>query len=359
MRPSLRPAALAALILLGAGTLAQQAFADAPTPDVPPAPMSSTTPPPPPAGADAPRGRAAAPAGRAERPDPAGPAGRPAPADRMGRAGPADRAAPADPMGRPAPAADRPGRAGPAGRAAPPAPMADAGAQMPVLTGRVQRWLVNPNGEVDGMLLADGTQVAFPPHLSADAQRLLKPGDGVRVAGWRTPDAPVVRASSLTATASGRSLSDTPASASPPPTPREPDALTAMTGSGRIARLLHTGRGDVNGVILDDGLIVRFPPHVGAELAQSLQPGATISARGWGSRGAQGRAFEATAIGSTAADMREVFAGPGREPGAPRGPGAMGRPDAPRPAPQAGAVPPPPPGAPSASNAPVAPPAGS
>ena len=54
MRPSLRPAALAALILLGAGTLAQQAFADAPTPDTPPAPMSSaTTPPPPPAGADA------------------------------------------------------------------------------------------------------------------------------------------------------------------------------------------------------------------------------------------------------------------------------------------------------------------
>jgi len=356
MRPFLRPAAFAALILLGAGTLAQQAFADAPTPDTPPAPMSSaTTPPPPPAGADAPRGRA-------ERADPAGPAGRPAPADRMGRAGPADGAAPAD----------RPGRAGPAGRATPPpAPTADAGARMPVLTGRVQRWLVNPNGEVDGLLLADGTQVAFPPHLSAAAQQLLKPGDGVRVAGWRTPDAPVVRASSLTATASGRSLADTPASASPPPpAPRDPGALTAMSGSGRIARLLHTGRGDVNGVILDDGLIVRFPPHVGAELASSLQPGATISAKGWGSRGAQGRAFEATAIGTTAADMREVFAGPGRAPGAPRGPGAAGgprapgapgaaaAPDAPRPAPQAGAVPPPPPGAPSASNAPVAPPAG-
>ena len=341
MRPFLRPAAFAALILLGAGTLAQQAFADAPTPDTPPAPMSSaTTPPPPPAGADAPRGRA-------ERADPAGPADGAAPADRPGRAGPAGRATP------------------------PPAPTADAGARMPVLTGRVQRWLVNPNGEVDGLLLADGTQVAFPPHLSAAAQQLLKPGDGVRVAGWRTPDVPVVRASSLTATASGRSLADTPASASPPPpAPRDPGALTAMSGSGRIARLLHTGRGDVNGVILDDGLIVRFPPHVGAELASSLQPGATISAKGWGSRGAQGRAFEATAIGTTAADMREVFAGPGRAPGAPRGPGAAGgprapgapgaaaAPDAPRPAPQAGAVPPPPPGAPSASDVPVAPPAG-
>jgi hypothetical protein len=345
MRPSLRPAAFAALILLGAGTLAQQAFADAPTPDTPPASMPSATMPPPP---------------------PAGPAGRPAPADRMGRAGPADRAAPADPMGRPAPTADRPGRTGRA--TPPPAPTADAGARMPVLTGRVQRWLVNPNGEVDGLLLADGTQVAFPPHLSAAAQQLLKPGDEVRVAGWRTPDAPMVRASRLTATASGRSLDDTPASASPPPpAPRDPGALTAMSGSGRVARLLHTGRGDVNGVILDDGLIVRFPPHVGAELAASLQPGATISARGWGSRGAQGRAFEATAIGATAADMREVFAGPGRAPGAPRGPGAMGAPGAPGApgaaaapdAPRPGAVPPPPPGAPSASNAPVAPPAGS
>lgn len=222
----------------------------------------------------------------------------------------------------------------------PAAAMADAGTAMPVLTGRVQRWLINPNGEVDGLLLADGTQVAFPPHLSADAQQLLKPGDSVRVAGWRSPDAPVVRASSLTATASGRSLGDTPPStsantagamAAPPPAPRERTALTAMSGTGRIARQLHTDRGDVNGVILEDGLIVRFPPHVGATFAQTVKPGATISAKGWGSRGPQGGAFEATAIGATAADMRDVFAGPGREPGGPagpRGPGAS-RPGAP------------------------------
>lgn len=234
----------------------------------------------------------------------------------------------------------------------PAAAMADAGTAMPVLTGRVQRWLVNPNGEVDGLLLADGTQVAFPPHLSADAQQLLKPGDSVRVAGWRSPDAPVVRASSLTATASGRSLSDTPpsagATAAAPPAPRERTALTAMSGSGRIARQLHTDRGDVNGVILEDGLIVRFPPHVGAALAQTVKPGATISAKGWGSRGPQGGAFEATAIGATAADMRDVFAGPGREPGGPAEPrapgasrpGASGAPGAPGASGSSGPVPP-------------------
>ena len=322
MRPSLRPAALAALILLGAGTLARTAFADAPTPVTPPASTSpaarSPATPPPPAGAEAPRGRAAGPAGPAER----------------------------------------------AGRATPPAtPRAEAGAQMPVLTGRVERWLVNPGGEVDGLLLTDGTQVAFPPHLSAAAQRLLKPGDGVRVAGWRTPDAPVVRASRLTATASGRSLDDTPpAAGAMTPAPRDPGALTAMSGSGRVARQLRTGRGDVNGVILDDGLIVRFPPHVGAEFAPVLQPGATFSARGWGSRGAQGRAFEATAIGTTPADLREVFAGPGRRPGAARGPGAAGGPGAPRPpgppgeagTPEARPAPPVPPTSPATSPMPPA-----
>jgi hypothetical protein len=308
MRPSLRPAALAALLLLGAGTLAQQAFADAPTPDTPPA-------------------SSAAPSSR--------PATSPMPSTRL---------APPPPI-----AAAGPGRAAP-----PPPPVADAsiGAAMPVLTGRVQRWLVNPNGEVDGLLLADGTQVAFPPHLSASAQRLLQPGDGVRVTGWRAPDAQVVRASSLTATASGRSLSDTPPAADVrPPAPREPGALTAMSGSGRIARQLRTDRGDVNGVILEDGLIVRFPPHVGIAQAALLQPGATVAAKGWGSRGPQGGAFEATAIGATAADLREVFAGPGRAPG---GPGAGGRPGAPG-APGASGAP----GRPGAPAAPVAPPTGS
>ncbi len=220
---------------------------------------------------------------------------------------------------------------------APPVPPAElAAAAAPTLTGRLQRWLVNPNGQVDGFLLADGTQVNVPPHVSADLLRAARPGDTVQVQGWRAPNAPVLRAVRLTA--GGRTVEDTPpAVGSAPPAPPEPAALTAMSVSGRVARVLYTPRGDANGVLLDNGSIVRFPPHVGVALAAALQPGRPLFARGWGSRSPQGSALEATALGASADNARELFAGPGVEPmpgsrglRPPRGPAmAPGAPDLP------------------------------
>ncbi|QSI33732.1 hypothetical protein GNX71_30865 [Variovorax sp. RKNM96] len=211
----------------------------------------------------------------------------------------------------------------------PPAPIAaapDAGTV--AVSGRVQQWLINPNGEADGLLLSDGAQIAFPPHLSAAAMQLLKPGDTVQVSGWRAPHVPVVRAQTLSA--NGRSLTDQPPApgAMPPPPPREPRALSALTASGRIERLLYTDRGGIRGVLLEDRTSVRFPPHVGAAYGAQLQPGATLYAEGWGTRGAQGTALEATRMGRSADSVREVFGGPGLEPaplaGGPRGPRARG-----------------------------------
>lgn len=196
---------------------------------------------------------------------------------------------------------------------------AQAEAAAPTVTGRLQQWLVNPNGEVDGFLLADGTQVAFPPHLSAELLQAAKRGDSVQVSGWRTPGLPVLRATSVAA--GGRSVQDTPAPGAHGP--REPGALTAMNVRGRVARVLYSRRGDANGVLLDSGSIVRFPPHVGAVLTPWLQPGMSLNARGWGSRSAQGTALEATAMGPTAESMQELFAGPAGGPGpkgGPRGP---------------------------------------
>lgn len=197
-----------------------------------------------------------------------------------------------------------------------------------VATGRVQQWLVNPNGEVDGLLLADGTQVAFAPHLSAAVTQMLKPGDTVQVSGWRAPNVPVVRMQSLSA--NGRSVTDQPpAPGMAPPPPREPGALSALSAGGRIERLLYTDRGDVRGVVLADKTIVRFPPHIGAMYGAQLQPGAQLHARGWGTRGAQGTALEATSLGQSADTVREVFGGPGLAPGA-RGPAGAGGPRGPR-----------------------------
>ncbi|RZI97201.1 MAG: hypothetical protein EOP78_01805 [Variovorax sp.] len=200
-----------------------------------------------------------------------------------------------------------------------PAPQIAAEVAAPAITGRVQRWLTNPNGDVDGFLLADGTQVAFPPHLSAALLQSVKAGDTVQVAGFRAPNVPVLRAT--TVTAGGRTVADQPPTpCAEPPRPPGAASLSAMSASGRVARVLYTPRGDANGVLLDSGSIVRFPPHVGAALVPTLQPGSAVFAKGWGSRGAQGSAIEATAIGSSADTMRELFAGPGVEPPRPPGP---------------------------------------
>lgn len=196
-------------------------------------------------------------------------------------------------------------------------------AEAPVLTGRLQRWLPNANGEIDGFLLADGTQVAVVPHLSAELLQALKPGDSVQVSGWRTPDLPVVRAVRVTASATGRTVVDTPPVPGAVRGPREPAPLSAMRAAGRVARVLYTDRGDANGVLLDSGTVVRFPPHLGAMLLPGLQPGSPVQARGWGSQGPQGAVLEASAIGPTEQDMQELFADPAVRPrahGAPHGP---------------------------------------
>ncbi|NVM92028.1 hypothetical protein FHT32_005714 [Variovorax sp. SG517] len=205
----------------------------------------------------------------------------------------------------------------PAGAFPPPHPALAPEAGMTV-QGRVAQWLLNPNGEADGLLLTDGTQVAFPPHLSTSVMQIFKPGDTVRIAGWRAPNVPVMRA--LTLEAGGRTVVDQPpAPGMFPPGPRDLAALSAMSVGGRIERLLYTDRGDVHGVILADRSIVRFPPHIGAVYGSILQPGAQLFAQGWGTRGPNGSAVEATSLGQSADSVRELVGGP-VGPVGPRGP---------------------------------------
>jgi len=144
----------------------------------------------------------------------------------------------------------------------------------------------------------------------------------VQVSGWRAPNAPVLRAVRLTV--GGRTVEDTPpAPGSAPPARPDPAALAAMSASGRVAQVLYAPGGEANGVLMDSGTIVRFPPHVGTAMAASLQPGSTLFARGWGSRGPHGNALEATAMGPAADTARELFAGPGVEPPLPGPRGAQ------------------------------------
>jgi hypothetical protein len=60
--------------------------------------------------------------------------------------------------------------------------------QLPESRGRVRQFTLTPRGDVDGLILADGTEVKLPPHLSAQVVYSIRPGDEVQsVASAREP----------------------------------------------------------------------------------------------------------------------------------------------------------------------------
>jgi len=114
---------------------------------------------------------------------------------------------------------------------APPAATATGIAPPPVaatpvsVEGTVDRFMLNPNGDVDGLWLRDGTQVGFPPHLSAELQAAVRRGDALTVQGYRLGTLPLLQASAISARRNGRQVVDRPPNPLagppvPPPAPR-------------------------------------------------------------------------------------------------------------------------------------------
>jgi len=102
----------------------------------------------------------------------------------------------------------------PAGAAPPPAPLTQAQpafdlSQLPATRGTVKFFTMTPRGDVDGFVLADGTQVHVPPHLSTQLVAAVRLGDTVTVRGLRAAAVPMVDAMSVTGDASGQTVVDT------------------------------------------------------------------------------------------------------------------------------------------------------
>jgi hypothetical protein len=90
--------------------------------------------------------------------------------------------------------------------------------------------------------------------------------------------------------------------------------------SGRVMAPLYGRRGEVNGAMLEDGTVLRMPPHQAERLKNSLAVGQTVVAQGTGLANGLGRVLEVRAIGASR-DAMTTLQGP-----PPRGEG--GRPPA-------------------------------
>ena len=205
--------------------------------------------------------------------------------------------------------------------------------QPPAIQGKLAEYSLTPRGDVDGLILVDGTEVHLPPHLGTQLAYAVKQGDAVTIRGLRARAIPMVQAMSVRNDATGSTVTDTSASGAPGPR----DAQQALSATGRIKAQLHGPRGDLNGALLEDGTIIRLPPPEAERLASTLTAGAPVTVQGNGFEGPLGRVIEARSIGPDAAHLAQVATSPppGRRP-PPGGPGMAPPPGADTPPPPLG-----------------------
>jgi hypothetical protein len=212
-------------------------------------------------------------------------------------------------------------------------------AQLPAFKGKVAQYTLTPRGDVDGLILEDGTEVHLPPFMSTQLVFSVKPGDAVTIHGLKARALPMVAARSVTNDATGTTVQVTPPHGGHFGSHAGGRAGGHMGGhksghmgrqmgdagleaEGKVAAILHTPRGDANGVRLEDGTIVRLPPGEAKRLEETLAVGKTVAVRGAGYAGPLGRMIAARQIGENRESLKDV-AGPHRGDREWRRPGMM------------------------------------
>lgn len=180
-----------------------------------------------------------------------------------------------------------------------PPPLPPYATEVP-LTGQVAYMSLTPRGDVDGVILTDGTIVHTPPHLGPNLIAAVRIGDTVDIRGWRDPGSPVIHAYTIANRMTGQTVID----AGPPPPRMRPCPPFAgypqpITVQGRVKLSLYGPRGDLNGALLEDGTQIHLPPPLAAQYAPLLTPGAVISATGDGLVTPYGRVLEAMSVTNT------------------------------------------------------------
>ncbi len=180
---------------------------------------------------------------------------------------------------------------------------------LPHVTSNVERFLLNPRGDADGMILVNGLEVHFPPHLSASVRAAIQPGHTVRVYGVRPRSATMISAVAIETEDGQRILDNGPGKpnekkAKDPQSPKHRD----MEAEGLVQRALHGPKGEVRGVLLEDGTIVRVDPHGVDAIAGWLTEGQRLAVSGDGLVTELGTIIEARSIGPSKDTLRPVKA---------------------------------------------------
>ncbi len=193
-------------------------------------------------------------------------------------------------------------------RPAPPAAVAEFWfdpTQLPSFTGTVERYLVNPRGEVDSLLFREGPQVVFPPDLAEMIRTAAPPGRPIVVWGIRARQAAVITMLAFAPNAE----------TSPGVVDRfywqlggrtARDQAERMRVEGTVKAPYYAPQGEIAGAILEDGTVVTIPAGAAETLRDLLRPGASLAAEGRGVARDFGRGVAAELIGASPEALRPV-----------------------------------------------------
>ena len=171
------------------------------------------------------------------------------------------------------------------------------------LSGTVARCLPNPRGEVDGLLLQDGTIVKFPPHLAEELTQVATVGAKITVNGHPEGKG-LLKGHVVFNPATGHALREIK-----PAPPERAGCLPAMQPlrvEGTVHRVKHNGHGDADGAVLADGTVLQFPPHAGKQFAALLVEGGALCASGFGSEGPHGRCVAVAMFGAKPGELQMI-----------------------------------------------------
>jgi hypothetical protein len=174
-------------------------------------------------------------------------------------------------------------------------------AQLPEVKGKIAQFTLSPRGDIDGLLLQDGTEIHVSPSVSTELAFSVKPGDAVTIHGLKAKSVPMVAAASITNDATGATITGRMGHGA--------ERGASMEAEGTVKQLLHAARGEVNGVLLDNGTVIRLPPTEAKKHAAELAVGQKLFARGLGVASPLGKLVMARQIGPDRTKLTEI-AGP-------------------------------------------------
>ncbi|HRB15214.1 MAG TPA: hypothetical protein PK224_05460 [Nitrospira sp.] len=175
--------------------------------------------------------------------------------------------------------------------------------------GVVERYLIDPRGEVEGLLLVDGTYMYVTSRAADHLTRALKPDDHVQVFGRRQSNERLVQPDVIENLTRGTTFIVPLRVDLPMQEQARRLSVTEMNATGTIRLLLyHPIKSTVQGMILSDNTQIRLPLDASEALRRSFQIGDAVVIKGNGTTNQFGRAIEVVAIGRTPASLVPVDA---------------------------------------------------